>query len=241
MKKISGIAVVLFLCIMCPLVAQANIFIDTIRSMAGNGTGFCWFCPIFETLFKAMNTIATTISRDLSQTFLLLMGVGLLFSIAFKAAKMLTSLQAVDLMQYLTDMFRHLGRAIIASAFLWASLSIFTYVVSPFLTMSLSLSTTIIEAGDIRATITQATQEINDEGAGIKTASICTAHDDNALPLLRAEAAALDNGEAPQHAFAPSVLAALICLMRTVSASLISGMVVGATLHYGGIAVLVSS
>ena len=245
MKKISGIVVVLFLCLMYPLVAQADpatqFFMHTIRSMVGNGTGFCWFCPIFETLFNAMNTIATTISRDLSQTFLALMGVGLLFSIAFKTAKMLTSLQAVDLMQYLTDMFRHLGRAIIASAFLWASLSIFTYVVSPFLTMSLSLSTTIIEAGDIRATITQATQEINNKGAGINTASICAAADDNAFPLLKAEAAALDNGEAPQLAFAPSVLAAMICLMRTVSASLISGMVVGATLHFGGIAVLISS
>ena len=242
MKKISGIAFILFMCVMCPFVAQANIFIDTVRSMAGNGTGFCWFCPIFGTLFDAMNTIATNISRDLSQTFLAIMGVALLFSIGFKTAKMLTSLQAVDLMQYLTDMFRHLGRAIIASAFLWASLSIFTYVISPFLTMSLSLSTTIIEAGDVRATITKATQEINSQGnANINTASICNAADDNALPLLQAEATALDNGTAPQQAFAPSVKAALICLMRTVSASLISGMVVGATIYYGGIAVLVDS
>ena len=242
MKKISGIAFILFMCVMCPFVAQANIFIDTVRTMAGNGTGFCWFCPIFGTLFDAMNTIATNISRDMSQTFLAVMGVALLFSIGFKTAKMLTSLQAVDLMQYLTDMFRHLGRAIIASAFLWASLSIFTYVISPFLTMSLSLSTTIIEAGDVRATITRATQEVNRQAnANINTASICNAADDNAQPLLQTEATALDNGTAPQRAFAPSVKAALICLMRTVSASLISGMVVGATIYYGGIEVLVDS
>ncbi|MBR6675641.1 MAG: hypothetical protein IKL32_06985, partial [Alphaproteobacteria bacterium] len=243
MKKISGVAFILFLSVLFPLTAMAEASVSFAQTVKDMGANFCWFCPIFGTLFDAMNDIATTISRDMSQTFLAVMGVALLFSIGFKTAKMLTSLQAVDLMQYLTDMFRHLGRAIIASAFLWASLSIFTYVISPFLTMSLSLSTTILNTADITATITQAAQkaEIDDdlkqkkEGGGtISVYNVCKADDDNAAPLLIAEQQALDNGTAPQKAFAPSVKAALMCLLRTVSASLITGMAIGATIFNFG-------
>ena len=245
MKKILVAAFVLFLCIVYPLSVNAGAWVDAVLAIIGeDGTGFCWFCPIFKTLFNAMNTIATTISKQLSETFLALMGVGLLFSIGFKTAKMLTSLQAVDLMQYLTDMFRHLGRAIIATAFLLCSLSAFTYIVSPFLTMSLSLSTTIIDAGDMRGTIRTAVQLKNnaDDGtADIQVASICNAYDDNALPLLRQEAADLDAGNMPEKAFDDSVLAALICMMRTISASLVSGIIIGAVFWYGGIEVIVFS
>ena len=237
MKKILGIFFLLFLCVSFPISVMAHVFSDTIQSFVGDGTGFCWFCEIFATLFEAMNDIATDISTEMSDDFLMVMGVALLFSIGFKTAKMLTSLQAVDLMQYLTDMFRHLGRAIIATAFLWTSLSVFTYIVSPVLTLSLSLSTEILNAGGARATITSAMQG----EAHIAVDNICHSDDDDAAPLIEQEAQALDAGDAPQKAFAPSVKAALLCVFRTISASLMTGMVLGATLYYGGIDVLSTS
>lgn len=236
MKKISMIAFVLFLCILCATNAIAKVsFTETVNEY---GEKFCWFCPIFGTLFDAMNTIATEISKRMSQTFLALMGVALLFSIGFKTARMLTSLQAVDIMQYLTDMFRHLGRAIIGAAFLWMSLSVFTYIVSPVLTMSLSLSTSILEEGGFMARVTAASQE-----AGIRSANVCTTNEEaarrdntyaNAAPLMLQEEAALQAGNAPQEAFAPSVRAALMCMLKTVSASLIGGMAIGATFYAFG-------
>lgn len=227
MKKIAMIVLVLFLCVLCTTNAMANVsFVSTITEF---GKEFCWFCPIFGTLFDAMNTIATNITTKMSQTFLAIMGTALLFSIGFKTAKMLTSLQAVDLMQYLTDLFRHLGRAIIASAFLWASLSIFTYIVSPFLTMSLSLSTSILNEGGFMAQMIDA-----DQGGAIKHIDVCHEADTDALSLMAAEENNLQDGNAPQKAFAPSVKAALMCVLKTVSASLIGGMAIGATFYEFG-------
>ncbi|MBR5130437.1 MAG: RHS repeat protein [Alphaproteobacteria bacterium] len=228
MKKVSIISLVLMLCTVFSFEAMADApsFYDTIQDL---GAEFCWFCPIFGSLFDAMNTIATTITTEMADTFIALMGVALLFSIGFKVAKMLTSLQAVDLMQFLTDMFRHLGRAIIAFCLLYFSLSIFTYLVSPVLTMSLSLSTTILETGGFVAIETKATQE-----GGIQVSNVCDDADANAQPLLEQEAEALNRGEQPQQAFAPSVKAALICMFRTIAASLITGMAIGAMLWVCG-------
>ena len=227
MKKILMIVLVLFFCILCTTNAMANV--SFVRTVTEFGKEFCWFCPIFGSLFDAMNKIATQITTNLSEIFLAIMGTALLFSIGFKTAKMLTSLQAVDLMQYLTDLFRHLGRAIIASALLWTSLSVFTYIVSPFLTMSLTLSTSILNEGGFMAQMIDASQ-----GGSIKEINVCNEEDTDALPLMLSEEKKLQSGKAPQEAFAPSVKAALMCMMKTISASLIGGMAIGATFYEFG-------
>ena len=227
MKKILMIVLVLFFCILCTTNAMANV--SFVRTVTEFGKEFCWFCPIFGSLFDAMNKIATSVTTNLSEIFLAIMGTALLFSIGFKTAKMLTSLQAVDLMQYLTDLFRHLGRAIIASALLWTSLSVFTYIVSPFLTMSLTLSTSILNEGGFMAQMIDASQ-----GGVIKEIDVCNEEDTDALPLILSEEKNLQSGNAPQEAFAPSVKAALMCMMKTISASLIGGMAIGATFYEFG-------
>lgn len=187
-------------------------------SYVGNGSSYCWFCPIFEGLFDAMNNLATAISVKMADVFLMIMGVGLLFSIAFKVAKMVVSMQGADLMQFLTDMFKHLGRAIIATALLVSSLSIFTYLVSPVLTMSMSVSAVIMDEGGGRGALITATQS-----TGIKAGSIC----DDLSDQMKVSTSVEDQ----EKAFTPEVKASFICALRTMSAGLIFGIVLGVCIY----------
>ena len=97
----------------------------------------CWFCGIFNTIYVAISNLVTKIFNQLAKEFLKLMCVGILFLLLFKVGKMLVSLQEVDVMQFLNDLFRPLGRAIIATAFLTASVAagngIFAIVITPFM------------------------------------------------------------------------------------------------------------
>lgn len=194
-------------------------FTRFLLNYVGNGGGdFCWFCPMFEGLFDAMNNLATAISVKMADVFLMIMGVGLLFSIAFKVAKMVVSLQGADLMQFLTDMFKHLGRAIIATALLVSSLSIFTYLVSPVLTMSMSLSSVIMDEGGGRGAVIKATQ-----ATGIKAASIC----DDLADQMKVSTTV----EKQTKAFTPEVRASFLCALRTMSAGLIFGIILGVVIY----------
>ncbi len=205
-----------------------GVFIDVMMQLIGQGTAFCWFCGMMETLFDAMNTLTTNLVKSMANTFLMVMGVGLLFSIAFKVAKMLTSLQAVDVMQFLNDMFRHLGRAIIAMAFLTFSLAIFAHVVSPMLTLSLSLGQTIMEKGGGIATLTTAMQDLQRKSQGsVRFMGVC--EDLNIAEKARQAASIKNENEMPK-AFTDDVKAEFICFLRTASASLMFGVVLGATL-----------
>ena len=115
--------------------------IGIVISLFGFGsTSFCWFCDLYKTLFDIMNTLATSVSTSLKNDFLMLLGVGTLFFIAFKVGSTVVKLQEVDLMQFLGELFKHLGRAMIAAAFLFGTVQMYHYLISPFLAYALGLT-----------------------------------------------------------------------------------------------------
>ncbi len=131
--------------------ANQTLFVTTLNDYMNNGG--CWFCSTFASLLTAINKLATTIFKELSNLFMILLGLGLLFIILFKVGKMLIQLQEVNLMQFLQDLFKPLGRGIIAAALLTtfttasatvAGDNIFSLLITPFLELSLSLSSKII-------------------------------------------------------------------------------------------------
>lgn len=129
-----------------------NLFIRTLNEYMNNGG--CWFCSTFASLFQAINKLATDMFIKLTNLCLMLLGFGLLFVIAFKVGRMLIQLQEVNLMQFLQDLFKPLGRGIIAVAFLTtfsigsvlSDDTIFSILISPFLELAFYLSSTILKA-----------------------------------------------------------------------------------------------
>ena len=129
---------------------NSSVFTRSMLEYLLHNAKACWFCDVFKTIYKAINTLATNIFNKMAKAFLNLMGVGILFLILFKVGRMLVQLQDVDLMQFLNDLFRPLGRAIIATAMLTVlvasnSQTVFYIVTNPILDVSLKLGGSILE------------------------------------------------------------------------------------------------
>ena len=181
--------------------------------------GMCWFCPVFETLFKAINNLVTSMSQYMSTFFLNLMGIGILFLIAFKVGRMLVQLQDVDLMQFLGDLFKPLGRAIIATALLGAMTfsgdTIYHLLIQPIFDVSLFLGEQTLNIAVANTEVFTATQSSGEviRQAGGTVMEACNYR--GTLP--------------DKTAFTSRELQQLICWMRTVSSSLGVGIAIGST------------
>lgn len=181
--------------------------------------GMCWFCPVFETLFKAINNLVTSMSQYMSTLFLNLMGIGILFLIAFKVGRMLVQLQDVDLMQFLGDLFKPLGRAIIATALLGAMTfsgdTIYHLLIQPIFDVSLFLAEQTMNIAVANTEVFTATQSSGEviRQAGGTVMEACNYR--GTLP--------------DKTAFTSRELQQLICWMRTVSSSLGVGIAIGST------------
>ena len=126
--------------------------------------GGCWFCSTYETLFDVMNQLSGRVSDDMSSKFLILLGVGLLFYLALKIGSTVVKLQEVDLMQFMGELFKHMGRAMIAAALLMGSIEMYQYLISPFLAYSIALSNELLVSmtGSDSGTMQKLTSHIND-------------------------------------------------------------------------------
>lgn len=107
--------------------------------------GYCWFCPIARTLFRAADTVCLTIQLKMRNVLLMLLGVGTLFFIAFKVASTVIKLQEVDLMQFMGEMFKTLGRVIIAAALLTEVDFISRELLTPILGFALQFSLELLD------------------------------------------------------------------------------------------------
>ena len=193
-------------------------FSATLRDWTAS-EGMCWFCPVFEALFKAINNLVTSMSQYMSTLFLNLMGIGILFLIAFKVGRMLVQLQDVDLMQFLGDLFKPLGRAIIATALLGAMTfsgdTIYHLLIQPIFDVSLFLGEQTMNIAVANTEVFTATQSSGEviRQAGGTVMEACNYR--GTLP--------------DKTAFTSRELQQLICWMRTVSSSLGVGIAIGST------------
>lgn len=235
-RKMSFVFFFIFLTVlMSPLMASASNFADTITSYMQGGS-YCWFCPIFVAIFKGIDSIATNIAMQLAGAFLALLAAGLLFWIVFYVGRSLLQMQPIDVSKFFTDMLGTTGRAVVAAALLYSFFGIFTYLISPILTMSMGLSSSIMEAGGFTASITNSSQTFAKQTKGRATFALCKAQtDENQNITGYTGASNCDEawGEG-NHAFTKEVCSAMECSIRSMSASLIGGMAIGSSLTWAG-------
>lgn len=215
----------LFLTLLQLFAKGASMVASDATSNAGSaiGEGACWFCPVFSLIFDVANTLATSVAQKLSGLFLVLLGVGALFFLLFRTGKMLVSLQEVDLMQFLSDIFKYLGRVMVASVLLSFSLGIFYYLISPVVQATLTVGNIIYTTGG--AAEMKVVKMVRDASEGSFD-----------LTVKCSDAAALadQNAGKAEKAFSPGVKEALMCNLKQVAASLVSGMTSGMfTFFYG--------
>ncbi|MDR2902850.1 MAG: hypothetical protein LBU87_07110 [Lactobacillales bacterium] len=178
----------------------------------------CWFCGVFSTIFDAVNQLATYSVENLSASFLVILGIGILFFLVFKVGKMFVQFQNVDLMQFMDELLKPLGRAMIAAALLIFSLSIFEIVVNPFLKMSLDLSEAIFTATSKSDFSVVMVQRSNTAGGTNQL---------NNVTYEKKDFSQTGDSNTKGTALKGEVKAALLYNMRLLSSSLIFGMASG--------------
>ncbi len=203
-------------------IAKKTPFFALLEMYIGSGYG-CWFCSIFNGIFNAANGIVTQIASKLSSTFLMLLGIGVLYFIAIKVLRLFLQFEGVDVMQFLNGLFASLGRAMIAAAILLFPLEIFRYTVSPVFQTALEVGTSIVQtAGTDNLQIIKAYRDQK----GVP--QLTTVSSQTMMAEVRAA-----NNLTKDKAFEGSLRESILLNMKTISSSLIVGMASGAYLTYG--------
>ncbi len=225
----------------------ATGFLAVIQSWTSDGSG-CWFCGPFGDIFKVVNEVATTVSTEMAGMFLMLLGIGVLFFLAFRIGKMLVQLQPVDLMQFLNDLFKPLFRAMIAAALLASSTGVFQYIVSPLLQGALSFSTIVMQQAGMPG-LENKTAHQKEVSEGKTISDVLSAKDSSTQKKLEVsiQSSALTEEKIKSYAeqakatetnaLNSGVQQALQDNLKTVSASLIVGMATGAYLMANAFAI----
>lgn len=195
------------------------LFAGVLEIFGFSQNGFCWFCPVYDKVFDAMNALATTIANTMIGVFVPTLGVGIFLYVVLKTAGMVTKLQEVDFMQYLGDIFKHVGRAIVGVAIISGSVQIFEYLVSPLLAYTLGFSLQIIltnnsVGGDLLGGLGGSIFKAGVSVLGGSNSSFCEGYEHWDFRGFG-------------FAFSPALKSVIICYLKQISASLIMGMVIG--------------
>ena len=109
----------------------------------------CWSCTLYKALFDAINNLVTKLYITLASKALMLMGVGLLFWLAFRTVKMVTSLHEPNLQEYVMSVITTLFKALIVTGILLSGdgyLCVLDIIVTPVLTGFAELSWIVFTA-----------------------------------------------------------------------------------------------
>ena len=172
----------------------------------------CWFCSLFDELFKAINSLTTSLSNILVEDCTKLLGLGLGFYILFKVLKAVISFGEIDPKQFFTDLFMPVLKCLVAVAVLANLGNFYKQIVNPLAELSVGFATEIQSKGS-EAGLAPLVQ-VNQSGSKVESRLGC-------------EASSYTTSDKAE--FGPGVNNAIQCFLQMASFSLIQYMALGAT------------
>lgn len=179
--------------------------------------GYCWFCPLFSAMFEASGAMMTRIMTSSRDSILMLIGCGTLLFVAFKVGATVIKLQEVDLMQFLGELFKVLGRVIIASAIIASSGFITKYILTPFLGFAFDFALQLINDSKV-------------ENKLWKSADGMLDYSDNAQKQMNTAINLWNGLPETDSALNNALKKSMIAFLAKISANLVVGMAVGVVL-----------
>ncbi len=106
----------------------------------------CWFCPIYKTIFEAVNMMTTTMYTKLRDLFLALVILGTFGWLLWTVLVFITTIHGPNVGELMTTLFKGLGTAMLVSIVLNAHPSFITrYIVDPIAAVGSGLSLEIMD------------------------------------------------------------------------------------------------
>lgn len=112
----------------------------------GGGDQFCWFCKLIAVIYNEGVRAATMFVYKMTDQFLDLLSIGILFFIVFKVGKMVSGFKETGTAAFATELFKPLLRALFAFIILASITYVFEWIVEPFLGITQGLTTTVFSA-----------------------------------------------------------------------------------------------
>lgn len=104
----------------------------------------CIFCPLFEVLFNAANTMSSMSFEKLAEPFSLVMLIGFAIWIAMKVIAHVSSLTKQDAPKFLVGLINESFKVMLAYLLLTNAHAIYTYAISPILSAGLDFGSAVL-------------------------------------------------------------------------------------------------
>jgi len=194
-----------------------SIYNKTLAAFLNLNQG-CWFCSIFETVFKTVNNMATDVYNQLRDVFLSLLVVLAMAWLLWTVFKFITTIHGANIGELMTELFKGLGTIMLLAILLRAQPGQDTrYLVDIPMEIGAGLSMDIMKVGGVKTTVsyTSATQV---EGR-------CAAASGQTQTMNACQGIASDAFAG--KALSADVYNALNCLLKLISIELVNGLALG--------------
>ncbi|MBQ4472329.1 MAG: hypothetical protein II942_03715 [Alphaproteobacteria bacterium] len=211
-------------------------------------TSSCWFCGIFRSIFETLNNMISISAETTRGVFLVLLSLGLLFWLLFRVGRVMIDItpDSGD-KTFVSDIFKQILRVMVASLLIFNYLSIFDYILSPAMELSIGVGKKIVSR-EMDVVLNTASQEMNYAKTGSGEISSQRSISEKRLcqPYInlaaQREAGADRNNSIGENrmydknnsAYSNLVKEAFVCFIYTGEAAMSVGMATGATMIHGG-------
>lgn len=192
----------------------------------------CWFCGVLGSAFDIMNDIVSQLCAGMKNTFLTLLGLGLLFWLLFRVGKVVIDITPQVDEGLVWDVVKQVMRVIVAVILINFYFSFFDYIVSPLLRLSIGLGNQITATNLNVQTI--AASRSGDGKPSVKPVEFAEQGSCPELQAAMANAAQeaqqnAENGTQRKKVFTDVEKESFLCYVRMGSSAMASGMAIGST------------
>lgn len=199
------------------------LFSKVISGYLGEGGSGCWFCPIFTAAFDVINNISYQLYNKLAgsvgSVFMKFLGILGAFWLLWIVFQYTITLNIPNTGEFITKLFKAVGTILIGGALLSSSIAfIFDYTINPIINFTSGLTQEVMNSSGLKPSTAW---RIEDNKIIESDSKLCTATNPNDSRFY------INGNKLP---LSSTVYDSMLCMLKTMSASLIKGMAVGATI-----------
>ncbi len=148
LRKILNFSVVVC-CILFLTGCEEGLDTTTMEEQWSVNVANCWPCTLYKVVFDAIGSVLKSVYETVADLSFSLLGIGLLFWLAFTIGRLVISLKQPNIPEYVSLISKTLFKALIVSAVLFKPeyfLAMADYIVTPIITTFASLSRVVLLA-----------------------------------------------------------------------------------------------
>ena len=199
----------------------------------------CWFCGVFGDVFDIMNDIASQTCYYLKPVFLTLLGLGMLFWLLFRVGKVVLDISGQADTKLVPDVLKQVMKVMVAALMIIFYLDVFDWAISPLLQLSIGMGNQLtaheLQGYNLFGSRTGTAADPKKRSANVIEQNLCPdlqaamEAEDRRTAASGDKAIYRGQGTGHEQVYTEAVKQSFLCYVQVGSATMMSGMAVGAT------------